>query len=186
MKIGFYTTKVFLIGFLICFISGCDNYYHYGINSDVVDTSLKQKDPYFITEDYEFKSILFRSNDENLIIYIRHPLHPIPIPEVFIAQIEIELKDNNFNAVNVENVSFWYETNKNRKVEPFEKFEIPNKNTGKPAFYVLKFHRKDLSPSLHENIKIEFGYKSKSHLIEHSQMIELVKRWSKFSVLINN
>ncbi|AXI44571.1 hypothetical protein C1J03_00110 [Sulfitobacter sp. SK012] len=58
--------------------SGCgSDFYSYGLKVGSSETVLPQKDGSFIPGDYEFKPVLFISNDKKFTVSIRHPVLPV-------------------------------------------------------------------------------------------------------------
>ncbi len=181
-----YIHKFVLLVFAAAILSGCGSYYHYGLARDTSKVTIKQKDAFFITGDYEFKSILFTSNDGNLTISVQHPLHPIPEPNIFISQIEFSLNEQSSTSYQVQNVQFLHKTDNGNLISPFENGEFSQKELKQTSFHILKYNRYQLSPSLLEYIEITFTYNGDPYTLKFEETIKLVRRWSKLSVVANS
>jgi hypothetical protein len=168
----------FIIFLFPVFLTGCDSYYHYGLNSS--KAVLSQEDQFYITGDSEFKSVLFISNDKNLVIYIQHPLHPIPEPEKFISQIEFNLINPELGSFQVNAIEFSHQNSKGAVIEPEEDLKISD------SFYVLKYPKTKLPSEIKEVINIRFTYNGKKSRVSFNETVEKVKRWSKLSVLLKS
>ena len=185
MTLSIILKRVFIAIALVS-ISGCGDYYHYGLESGQSTTTLKQTDSFFITNNFEFKSIIYRSADGNLTIKIQHPLHPIHEPELFISQVEFDLNDASKSSFSVESIDFRHETLEGFKVTPIHKETINMKELEEPAFSVLKYSRDSLTPELVEYVVVTFKYLGETNIVQFQERLQLVKRWSKIEVLINS
>jgi len=79
-------------------LSSCGFYHDYGLKIGSSKSVLHQDNEFYITDDYEFVSVLYRSEDGLLTITLQHPLHPVPEPEVFISQLAFQLDDSSCYA----------------------------------------------------------------------------------------
>ncbi len=163
----------------VLLLSGCSYFRDYGLNRTASSLQHRQTNDFYIKGDYEFKSILFKSADESLIISVQHPLHPLPSPERFISQIEFNLSEIEADSVIIKEVSLVHLDAKGVLVKPTKIRTIPDKSFNQTQFYGKFYTRKSLTKKLNESVHILFIYQGKEYEVNFSEEVRLVKRWNK-------
>jgi len=149
------------------------NYYDYGLKVGSSETVLPQTDEFFITGDYEFKSVLFISSDKSLTVSIRHLIHPLRGQESAIAQVEFDLVGSGDKTFRVNSIEFAHLDLNGAKITPKENFKI-NEN-----FYVLRYDSSQLSNNVREVVIIDFTYDGQQETVAFDEVLERVKRYNK-------
>ncbi|MGF1733571.1 hypothetical protein [Photobacterium kasasachensis] len=170
--------------FVICalplLLTACGGYYHYGLKVNTSENVLPQKDSFYITDGYEFKSVLFASGDGNLTILLQHPLHPLPEPNKVVSQVEFHLNDNAKGGLTIHSLSFSHQSVDSTVIEPVERRTIGD------DFYVLQYQGSLLPEQIYETVFVNFSYDGSEYQISFREIVKKVKRWNKLHVLLNS
>ena len=165
-------------------LSSCGFYHDYGLKIGSSKSVLHQDNEFYITDDYEFVSVLYRSEDGLLTITLQHPLHPVPEPEVFISQLAFQLDDSS-KVLEVGSIQLTHSTPSGDAILPLEVIDKLQNGNIDFGYYANKYRDNQLGKVVIESVKVTFTYDGKLETIEFNEKVEFVKRWSKFGVAMS-
>ena len=99
------------------FMSGC-YYQFYGVRRDASSLLYPQTDEEYIRGKYEFKSILFKSTDGNLVVDVLHPQFYGVDSTVYHSRIHFGVVDEDVGVPTVETISFALFDGEGMRVKP--------------------------------------------------------------------